>query len=164
MKSIPSLAVACAAFLAVAVVPAAPAAAQTGSLWHNQKLNDMKSHDRESAYDGRASEHFQMGLQYMSQMQRLLREDERTPREEKKLQKIYGKAVKNLEEALKVEPEWPDAYLMLGSIHYKMKDYAAAKKAYESLLALDPEHADGQAYLSSVEWYLAHPEEAETGG
>lgn len=158
MKPIPSLAVFTAMLLAVAVLSAAPAAAQTGSLWHNQKLNDMKSHDRESTYDSRANEFFQMGLQYMSDLQRLLKEEDRSPRQEKKLGKTYQKAVKNFESAVDAEPEWLDAYIMLGSIHYKMKDYPAAQAAYESALSIDPEHADAQAYLSTVQWYMDHPE------
>ncbi len=168
MKSIPSFAAFAAVLLAVAVLATAPAAAQTGSLWHNQKLNDMKTHDRESAYDSRANEFFQMGLQYMSDLQRLLKEDDRSPRQEKKLDKTYRKAVKNFESAIDTEPEWLDPRVMLGSIHYKMKDYPAAKAAYESALAIDPEHADVQAYLSTVQWYMDHPEaeqaDAESSG
>lgn len=165
MKSIPSFAVFTAMLLALVVLAATPAAAQTGSLWHNQKLNDMKSHERESAYDSRANESFQMGLQYMSDLQRLLKEDDRGPRQEKKLDKVYRKAVQNFESAIDAEPEWFDAYIMLGSVHYKMKDYPAAKAAYESALSIDPEHADAQAYLSTVQWYMDHPEaEQESGG
>ena len=160
MKSIRSLAASAAVLLILAALAPAPATAQTGSTWHDQKMNDMKAHQRDSDYDSRANEHFQMGLQYMSDIQRLLRED-RGPRAEKKLHKAYDKAVKNFEEAIKAEPEWVDAYIMLGSVHYKMEDYPAAKSAYESALAIDPEHADAQAYLSTVQWYIDHPEAAQ---
>lgn len=163
MKSIPSTAALCAALLAVALLAAGPAAAQTGSLWHNQKLNDMKSHQRENDFDSRANEHFQMGLQYMSDIQRLLKDEDRGKRTEKKLDKAYKKAVKNFESAIEAEPEWRDAYVMLGSVHYKMKDYPAAKSAYEAALALDPENTDVQAYLGTVNYYIENPEVAEGG-
>ena len=148
------------AFL-VATFSIAPASAQTGSVWHNQKMSDMHKHDRESAFDSRANEHYQMGLQYMNDMQRLLGDDDRGPKQEKKLDKAYRKAVKNFESAIKVDEDWMEPYIMLGSIHYKMKDFPAAKSAYESALALDPENSDVQAYLNTVNWYIDHPEEVE---
>jgi cytochrome c-type biogenesis protein CcmH/NrfG len=51
---------------------------------------------------------------------------------------------------------------MLGSVHYKMKDYEAAQEAYEAALALEPENEDVQAYLATVNWYIEHPQ-AEGG-
>lgn len=163
MQSIRTTAALCAGLLVAGLLAAGPAAAQTGSLWHDQKMNDMKSHEREKAFDSRANEHYQMGLQYMSDIQRLLKDDDRGTRAEKKLDKAYQKAVKNFESAIEAEPEWRDAYVMLGSVHYKMKDYPAAKSAYESALALDPENTDVQAYLATVNYYIEHPEVAEGG-
>lgn len=151
------------AFLALSVA-ALPATAQTASVWHNQKMNDMRAHQRDQEFGDRASQHYQLALEHVSDMQRLLREDERSEREQKKLDKAYRKAIKHLGQVIELEPEWLDAHLMLGSVHYKMADYASAKTCYEAVLGLDPEHADAQAYLSSAEWYLNQPEQAQLGG
>ena len=141
-----------------------PAAAQTGSVWHNQKMNDMRAHQRDQEFGDRASQHYQLALDHVRDMQRLLGDDEPSPRQRKKLDKAYRKAAEHLDQVIELEPGWLDAHLMLGSVHYKMEDYAAAKSCYEAVLAIDPEHADAQAYLSSAEWFLDHPEQAQLGG
>lgn len=143
---------------------ALPATAQTGSVWHNQKINDMRAHQRDRDFDDRAGQHYQIALEHVRDLQRLLREDELSPRQQKRLDKAYRKATEHLAQVIELEPEWIDAHLMLGSVHYKMEDYAAAKICYEAVLGLDPEHADAQAYLSSAQWFLDHPEQAQLGG
>jgi tetratricopeptide (TPR) repeat protein len=147
----------------VALAPLA-AEAQTGSLWHNQKLNDMKAHQRGQDYDNRANQHYQLAVDHVRDLQRLLAEDELSRRQEKRLDRAYRKATSHLEQVVEVEPEWLEAHLLLGSVHYKMEDYAAAKTAFEGVLSLDPEHQDAQAYLSSAQWHLDHPEETALGG
>lgn len=143
---------------------ALPAGAQTASVWHNQKINDMRAHQRDQEFGDRASQHYQLALEHVADMQRLLREDTLSNRQQKKLDKAYRKATEHLGQVIELEPEWLDAHLMLGSVHYKMEDYASAKTCYEAVLALDPEHADAQAYLSSVQWFLDHPRQARVGG
>lgn len=147
------------ALLAVLAL-APPALAQTANTWTNQKINDMRAHGRDREFDSRANTHFQIGLDYLRDMDRLL-DEERGPRVEKKLGKAYRRAVKNLEQAVDVEPEWVDAYVMLGSAHYKMHDYPAAKAAYQSALRIDPENQAVQGYLATVEWYIEHPQAAD---
>jgi cytochrome c-type biogenesis protein CcmH/NrfG len=162
MPSIRSIAALSAAFVAIALLVTAPAAAQTGSLWHDQKLSDMQKHDRDKAVDSRADQHYQMGLQHMTEIQRLLGDDDLGKRAERRLGRSYERAVKNFESAIEAEPEWIEPYVMLGSVHYKMKDYEAAQEAYEAALALEPENEDVQAYLATVNWYIEHPQ-AEGG-
>jgi tetratricopeptide (TPR) repeat protein len=158
MPSIRSIAALSAALVAVALLAAAPAAAQTGSLWHDQKMSDMQKHERDKAVDSRADQHYQMGLQHMTDMQRILGDDDPGKRSERKLGKAYDRAVENFESAIEAEPEWLEPRVMLGSVHYKMKDYEAAREAYESALALQPENENVQAYLATVTWYIEHPQ------
>lgn len=136
-----------------------PAAAQTGSTWHDQKLNDMRAHERGKLAGSKAGNEYDLAVGYIQRMQTLLDEEERSEREEKKLQKAYEKAVGHLEKAIEAAEDWLDPRMMLGAVHYKMEEYEPAKEAYEGALALDPENASAKSYLASVNWYLAR-----TGG
>jgi tetratricopeptide (TPR) repeat protein len=124
----------------------------------------MKSHQRGQDFDNRANTHYQLAIDHVRDMQRLLDEEELSRRQENRLDKAYRKATSHLEEAVEIEPEWLEAHLLLGSVHYKMADYGAAKSSFEAVLALDPEHGDAQAYLSSAQWYLDHPEKTASDG
>jgi hypothetical protein len=115
MPSIRSIAALSAAFVAIALLVTAPAAAQTGSLWHDQKLSDMQQHDRDKAVDSRADQHYQMGLQHMTEIQRLLGDDDLGKRAERRLGRSYERAVKNFESAIEAAPEWIQPYVMLVS-------------------------------------------------
>lgn len=132
-----------------------PATAQTGSTWHDQKLNDMRSHERDKLAGTKAGTEYDLAVGYIQRMQSLLDEEDRSKRQEKKLQKAYGKAVDHLEKSIEAASDWLDPRMMLGAVHYKMKEYRAAKEAYESALALDPENESAKSYLASVNWYLA---------
>jgi tetratricopeptide (TPR) repeat protein len=161
-RSVAVLAVA--AFLATSAALAGPAAAQTGSTWHDQKLNDMRAHERGKLAGSKAGNEYDLAVGYIQRMQTLLDEEERSEREEKKLQKAYEKAVGHLEKAIEAAEDWLDPRMMLGAVHYKMKEYEPAKEAYEGALALDPENASAKSYLASVSWYLARSgATAETG-
>lgn len=141
-----------------------PAAAQTGSTWHDQKLNDMRSHERGKLAGTKAGNEYDLGLGYLQRMQPLLDEEERSERQEKKLQKYYEKAVAHLDKAIEAAPDWLDPRMILGAVHYKMEEYEPAKEAYEGALGLDPENASAKSYLASVSWYLARGgATAETG-
>jgi len=151
------------ALLAVAAV--APACAQSSDVWVNQKTFDMRSHDRNKAYDRRATEHYEQALAYVQTVQTLTEIDERSPRQEKKLQKAYTRAREHLDQAIKVSPDFVAARMMLGALHYRMKEYAAARDAYQGVLEVEPDNQDAQAYLSSVEYQLQRSEgEATDGG
>lgn len=134
---------------------AGPAAAQTGSTWHDQKLNDMRSHERGKLAGTKAGNEYDLGVGYLQRMQPLLNEENRSERQEKKLQKYYEKTVAHLNEAVEAAPDWLDPRMMLGAVHYKMEEYQAAKDAYEGALALDPGNESAKSYLASVNWYLA---------
>ena len=162
-RSVAVLAVA--TFLAISTGLAGPAAAQTGSTWHDQKLNDMRAHERGKLAGSKAGNEYDLGLGYLQRMQPLLEEEERSERQEKKLQKYYEKTVAHLDKAIEAAPDWLDPRMMLGAVHYKMEQYEPAKEAYEGALALDPENASAKSYLASVNWYLARSgATAETGG
>ena len=159
------VALAVAALLAISTGLAGPAAAQTGSTWHDQKLNDMRAHERGKLAGSKAGTEYDLGLGYLQRMQPLLDEEERSERQEKKLQKNYEKTVAHLTKAIEAAEDWLDPRMMLGAVHYKMKEYQAAKDAYEGALALDPENESARSYLASVNWYLARGgATAEPGG
>lgn len=143
-----------AALAALLATSALPSRAQTGSLWHDQKINDMRAHERDKIAGTEAGNHYELALGYVERMQTLVDREDRSPRQEKKLQKAYDKAVEHLDGAIEAAPEWLDARLMLGAVHYKMKAYPEAKAAYEGALALDPDNESAKSYLASVNWYL----------
>lgn len=153
------------ALAALLAASALPARAQTGSLWHDQKINDMRAHEREKIAGTEAGNHYELALGHVQRIQVLLDEEDRSPRQEKKLRKAYDKAVEHLEGAVEAAPEWLDARMMLGAVHYKMKSYPEAKTAYEGALALDPDNESAKSYLASVNWYLERSgAEAGAGG
>lgn len=49
----------------------------------------------------------------------------------------YAVAIKMINEALKIEPKFVDAYLSLAGIHANMKDYAKAVEFFEKAFSLD---------------------------
>jgi tetratricopeptide (TPR) repeat protein len=150
----------------VAAAAAAPASAQTGSVWHDQKMFDMKSHERNKAFDRRATEHYELALSYVQTLDTLAAVEDRSPRQEKKLQQAYERATKHLEESIEASPDFVAARMMLGAVHYRMKDYEDARAAYQGVLEVEPDNQDAKAYLSSVEYYLqrAGSATAESGG
>jgi tetratricopeptide (TPR) repeat protein len=150
---------------ALAGFVAPPLFAQTGSTWHDQKLNDMRSHERSKLAGTEAGREYDLAVGYLHRMQSLLDDEDRGERQEKKLQKSYEKAVAHLEKAIEAADDWLDPRMMLGAAHYKMKEYRAAKDAYEGALALDPENESAKSYLASVNWYLVRSGAAsEPGG
>lgn len=140
-----------------------PLSAQTSDTFTNTKIFDLKNRDNVEAYGQRASESYQLGLEYAATVQRLAREDERSPREEKKLQKAYRRAVRHLMSAVEEQPTWIEPWMTLGAIHYQMKDWGDARAAYRTVLEADPENADAAAYLETVEYYLGQAAERTAG-
>jgi len=71
------------------------------------------------------------------------------------LQHIYDSkfylAIKELEAALKLEPEDPVALKRLGSAYVKLKDYPRARDAWEKALKLTPEDEQLNEYIKALD-------------
>jgi tetratricopeptide (TPR) repeat protein len=55
-------------------------------------------------------------------------------------ERAYHAAVAAFENALRIDPTWPDAALRLGMAHEDDKQYRKAIEAYERCLRIDPQH------------------------
>lgn len=65
--------------------------------------------------------------------------------------RLEGKPVALIEQALKISPEHPNALMMLGIVAYQREDYAGAVKVWEQLLAmLDPNSEDAQQMQANI--------------
>lgn len=60
-------------------------------------------------------------------------------------------AVRELEDALKLEPEDTTALKRLGSTHLQLKDYARAREAWEKVLKLAPEDTQLKEYMRALD-------------
>ncbi len=70
-------------------------------------------------------------------------------------------ALKYLGKALKSEPQFIDAHLLTGMIHYDMDAYLKAETAFEAAIELDPMYIRKVLYtLGITEWKLGKFEEA----
>ena len=135
----------------------APLEAQTQDTWTNQKIYDMRRHQQE--VPSVAAEHYETAQRYMLKIDRLTEKDELSKRQQKKLDRAYDKALQELEATIEEAPDWMEARLALGSVHYKVGALEPARKAYRAILAMEPENEKAQAYLGTVEYEIARREQ-----
>jgi protein O-GlcNAc transferase len=60
-------------------------------------------------------------------------------------------AVKNLNQAIKLDPKYTDSYCNLGLIYFKENNIIKAKEYYKKCLTIDPTHAMALNNLASIE-------------
>lgn len=92
------------------------------------------------------------------------------------MQQQYEKAVKPLQDAASEDPNFYDAYSLLGEVYQQIGDHAKAVEAFEQAIALAPEHKPkiyyfaAQSYwaidkfddaLRSAEKFLSYPNQNE---
>ncbi|MGH9632419.1 MAG: tetratricopeptide repeat protein [Bryobacteraceae bacterium] len=63
----------------------------------------------------------------------------------------YKAAARRFEEALKWNPSFAEAYMLLGDAQLKLKNKEAAKEAYKKFLELEPEHKDADDIRKKLE-------------
>ena len=71
---------------------------------------------------------------------------------------MVNKAVGHLNQAIKIHPNYKNAYLLLGNAHNYLKEYEKSISYYEHALSLDPNYADAQnnigiTYRSAGRYY-----------
>ncbi|MGD2116355.1 MAG: tetratricopeptide repeat protein [Acidobacteriota bacterium] len=147
---------------ALLLAPCGAALAQTSDVWTNTKISDLRRHQGE--VDSEAAEHYETAQRYMVKIDRLLGDEDRGKRQEKRLEKAFDKAIRELNAAIEAAPDWIEARLALGSVHYKHGDLEEARSDYEGILAVDPEHERARAYLGTVQYELARRDQQEQGG
>ena len=67
----------------------------------------------------------------------------------------YITAIKMLNEALKIEPRYVDAYLSLAGINANMKEYSASVTQFEKAFALDSVYTHN--YCSPIQFHWPEP-------
>ncbi|MCB9275686.1 MAG: tetratricopeptide repeat protein [Lewinellaceae bacterium] len=60
---------------------------------------------------------------------------------------MLQEAVGHLEKALKIHPNYKNAYLLLGNAYNYLKEYEKSVDAYQKALSIDPEYADARRNL-----------------
>jgi tetratricopeptide (TPR) repeat protein len=153
---------ACTLFATLLVAPWVSARAQTSDVWTNTKISDLRRHQQE--VDSEAAEHYETAQRYMVKIDRLLKKDDLSNRQEKKLERAFDKAIQELRAAIEADESWIEARLALGSVHYKHGDLAEARADYEGILAMEPDHERARAYLGTVQYELAQQKQADDMG
>lgn len=67
--------------------------------------------------------------------------------------KLFDKAIKDFETAIKLEPSFIDAHYQLASIYFNKKNYVLAKQGLEKVISIDPNHKTAAYfYLGLAHW------------
>jgi len=74
----------------------------------------------------------------------------------------YEEAIDLAETAVKIVPEFPDAYLILGNCYFMIHRYRDAETAYRKAIALVPDHASAHLNLGAAYHVTGHFTEALT--
>lgn len=59
-------------------------------------------------------------------------------------------AKNNLQEALKLDKKFIDAYLALGRIYYQQGDFSQARRSWQNVLEIEPGNAEAKTYLDNM--------------
>jgi len=59
-------------------------------------------------------------------------------------------AKSTLQEALKLDKKFIDAYLALGRIYYQQGDFSQARRSWQKILEIEPGNADAKTYLDNM--------------
>lgn len=62
-------------------------------------------------------------------------------------QAMLSQAIEHLQQALRIHPNYKNAYLLLGNAYNYLQEYEKSIEAYEKALALDPDYADARRNL-----------------
>lgn len=68
--------------------------------------------------------------------------------------KDYKNAVKELHEAIQIDPNNPVIFFNLGNVYYDLEDYSNAIREYNDAIRLDPNYADAHNNLGHVYYNL----------
>ncbi len=74
----------------------------------------------------------------------------------------YMEALNSFDRAIRLDPEYPDAYEGRGSVLYQLERYAEALASYEQAINLDPQFAQAYFGKGNVLYYLKRYSEALT--
>jgi tetratricopeptide (TPR) repeat protein len=74
----------------------------------------------------------------------------------------YMEALNAFDRAIRLDPNYPDAYEGRGSVLYQLERYAEALASYEQAINLDPQFAQAYFGKGNVLYYLKHYNEALT--
>jgi len=68
----------------------------------------------------------------------------------------YKEAIRDCDEATKLDPKFIKAYIRKGHVHSLMKEYAKCLEVYEAGLKVDPENAELKAGIERtlMVWYM----------
>jgi len=75
-------------------------------------------------------------------------------------QQSQAKALQLAESALRIDPDIPEVYAVLGYAHAMQLDYKNAIKLVEKAIELDPSYADAYAYLGAFQTHSGEPAKA----
>lgn len=143
---------------------ALPLTAQTSDVWTNTKISDLRRHQAEVSAP--AADQLDMANRYLARVNRFAEQEDLSPRQQKKLDKAYRRAVRHLDEAIELEPEWLEPRLYLAALHYRLEAYEDSVRCYEEALAVDPDNEQVQGYLETARWHAERQREetAEPAG
>jgi len=71
-----------------------------------------------------------------------------TEKDEAKKKSMLDQALIYINKAVEVHPQYKNAYLIMGNVHYYLKDFDKSISAYQKVLDLDPNFTDGITNLA----------------
>ena len=118
----------------------------------------------EIAAHGRpAVDRYYRALAAAESLRALAAKDRRSPRRQARIDERYRTAVRLLEEAIELAPEWGDPLFALAALHLETAHYPEAEAACLAFLKLDPDNARGKTQLVEIRRALAASPEPPPG-
>ena len=77
--------------------------------------------------------------------------------------KEYTKAVAAYEEARALMPRYPDIYVRLGSIYFRMREWEKAEKMWHTALTLDPQYPELKKFIAKARQARLQPQTLAAG-
>lgn len=71
-------------------------------------------------------------------------------KDENKRKDMITSAIPHLQEAIRLHPQYKNAFLLLGNAHYYLKNFDEAEKSYLAALALDSDYLEAKNNMSLV--------------
>jgi cytochrome c-type biogenesis protein CcmH/NrfG len=127
--------------------------AQTADVWTNTKISDLRRHQQQIPSE--AAEHYEIAQRYLVTIDHLGDKEDRSKRQQKKLDRAYEKGTAELEEAIDKAPDWIEPRMALAALQYKREKYEAARDQYREVLRLDPDNERAKSFLGTVEYYIS---------
>ena len=158
----PALAVALAVTAAASSMTASPLHAQTSNTWVNTKISDLRRHQEQIPSE--AAEHYETAQRYLVTIDRLDDRDELSKRQQKKLDRAYEKATRELRAAIEKAPDWVEARMALAALYYREEAFEDSRGQYQEVLRLEPDNERAKSFLGTVEYYISRQQAGEPTG